>query len=405
MLHIHFGAGRLGLGLVGPAFKKDGSELFLLNRAISGSKATGSTSLSAERRNELLRDGAGKRYFIEKPGGVPEDRTAVTYDDFIIYDDENLEREVEQIVEHSSQVANGVVVSASILAIENYGPVIETLNLLAKTRAKGGEIGKIYLVACENTLSAPAVFKDHTVAPAICEEAFEHVTCVHALVDRMCVGLEEINADDGPAVLVRAEDYGSLKLELKDDDNDLVELCRGSKIEFSRHVDTEKQIKSWLLNGTHWLIALEAFEETRGDQNMKLNEFLLSDPRHMEFARKAMREMQEGVAILLRGGDRFRAFVEDVDVDQYLEGAAAAILRRFCSTEDPITRILARFRAPTADSVDTIVSFSKRFADRVDEPMQAYEARKGFLPPAASRGVLSLMRLVANGTFITAAAA
>ena len=405
MLHIHFGAGRLGLGLVCPAFRKDEHEIFLLNRANSGSKATGNTSLGAERRNELLRDGAAKRYFIEKPGGLPEDRTAVTYDDFITYDDENLAREVEKIVKHSNQAAIGVVVSASILAIENYGPVIETLNLLAKTREKGREIGKIYFVACENTLSAPAVFQDNTVAPLICNEAFKHVTCVHALVDRMCVGLEEIESDDGPAVLVRAEDYGSLKLELKHGDDDLVELCRGSKVEFSRHVDTEKQIKSWLLNGTHWLIALEAFQETRGDQNMKLNEFLLSDPRHMEFARKAMREMQEGVAILLRAGDRFQAFAEDVDVDQYLEGAAAAILRRFCSTEDPITRILARFRAPTADSVDTIVSFSKRFADRVDEPMQAYEARKGFLPPAASRGVLSLMRLVANGTFITAAAA
>jgi hypothetical protein len=37
--------------------------------------------------------------------------------------------------------------------------------------------------------------------------------------------------------------------------------------------------------------------------------------------------------------------------------------------------------------------------------MQAYEAKRGVLPPAASRGVVSLMRLVASGTFITAAAA
>jgi hypothetical protein len=138
---------------------------------------------------------------------------------------------------------------------------------------------------------------------------------------------------------------------------------------------------------------------------MKLNEFILSDPRRMEFARTAMREMREGVAILLRGDLRFKEFVEDVDVDAYLEEAATAILRRFCSTEDPITRILARFRAPTSQASDTIVSFSKRFVDRVNEPMQAYEAKTGVLPPAASRGVVSLMRLVANGTFITANAA
>ena len=41
MLHIHFGAGRLGLGLVAPFFRKPGSELYLLNRAVSGNNATG----------------------------------------------------------------------------------------------------------------------------------------------------------------------------------------------------------------------------------------------------------------------------------------------------------------------------------------------------------------------------
>ena len=46
MLHIHFGAGRLGLGLVAPFFQKPGSELYLLNRATSGSNPTGSAGLS-----------------------------------------------------------------------------------------------------------------------------------------------------------------------------------------------------------------------------------------------------------------------------------------------------------------------------------------------------------------------
>jgi hypothetical protein len=405
MLHIHFGTGRLGLGLIAPAFKRPESELYLLNRAVSGPKATGTPSLGPDRRNELLRTSASKRYFIEKPGGSSADRISVSYDEFITFDEQTIGQRIAEIADRSRCAREGVIISASILALENYTPVIEALNLLARRRAKGEAIGKIYFVACENTLSAPAVFQDPMMLPLICNEASEHVTCVHALFDRMCVGLEEVATEEGAAVLVRAEEYGSVKLQLGSDTEELVELCRGTSVEFSRHVDTEKQIKSWLLNGTHWLIALEAFEETNGDQAMKLNEFLMSDPRHMEFARRAMREMQEGVAILLRGDSRFRQFVEDVDVDQYLELAADAILRRFCSTEDPITRILARFRAPTPDATDTIVSFSKRFADRVDEPMQAYEAKRGVLPPAASRGVLSLMRLVARGTFITAAAA
>ena len=405
MLHIHFGAGRLGLGLIAPVFKKPNSELYLLNRAVSGAKATGGTSVTSARRNALLGEQGAHRYFIEKPGGSSGDRRTVTYDGFGTYDGQSVARQIEEIAHRSRCMAAGVVVSASIIDIDNYPPVIEALNVLAMRRAERGDVGKIYFVACENTLTAPEVFRDEAIRSLIASDTFDQVVCVRALVDRMCVGIEETIADDGPAVLVRAEDYGSVKLELDPHSEDLIELCQGSGVEFSRHVDTEKQIKSWLLNGTHWLIALEAFEASHGDQRMKLNEFILSDPRRMEFARTAMREMREGVAILLRGDLRFKEFVEDVDVDAYLEEAATAILRRFCSTEDPITRILARFRAPTSQASDTIVSFSKRFVDRVNEPMQAYEAKTGVLPPAASRGVVSLMRLVANGTFITANAA
>src|SRR5437764_11391447 len=53
MLHIHFGAGRLGLGLPAPFFQKPGSELFLLNRAQSGANPTGSTQLAPERRGAV----------------------------------------------------------------------------------------------------------------------------------------------------------------------------------------------------------------------------------------------------------------------------------------------------------------------------------------------------------------
>ena len=405
MLHIHFGAGRLGLGLIGPAFPRQGSELFLFNRAQSSVKATGATSLGSDRRNALLATGGPHRYLSQKPGGAAADRFAVCYNGFVTYDDDTLLVAIETVLDRARRAADGVIVTASVIAQENYSPVFAALNELARRREAGEAIGPISFIACENTLSAPALFMDDAVRPMLSTDSQVHVTPVHALVDRMCVGLEEVETGDGPAVLVVAEDLGSVKLQLNPGSEGLVALCEGTAVEFSRHVDTEKQIKSWLLNGTHWVIALQAFEASHGDQALKLNEFLLSHPGRLEFARMAMREMQEGVALLLRGDPQFRAFVDEVDVDAYLTQAADAILRRFCSNEDPITRILARFRAPTPDSVDTIVNFSKRFADRVDGPMQAYEARRGALPPAASRGVVSLMRLVANGTFINAAAA
>ena len=70
-----------------------------------------------------------------------------------------------------------------------------------------------------------------------------------------------------------------------------------------------------------------------------------------------------------------------------------------------VSRILARFRAPKPQEVMTIEEFTKRFLDRVDPPITAYQEEKGIAPAAASQGLFSLSRLVAAGQFVDAAAA
>ncbi len=92
MLHIHFGPGRLGLGLVAPFFKAEGSELFLLNRANSGKNPTGSTALGPSRRNELLQNNSRKMYVIDTPGHsatneVANPREQVHYDGFFAFEE------------------------------------------------------------------------------------------------------------------------------------------------------------------------------------------------------------------------------------------------------------------------------------------------------------------------------
>lgn len=401
-LHIHFGTGRLGLGLIAPFFQKPGSALYLLNRAVSGRKETGGTALSSERRNELLRDNPEKYYLIQKPGAPPAEGTVVHYDDFFAYDDNTIEDIVRGIVgdalETEARVA--VIVTAAVLKTENYAAVIKALNTIVDMAGQGDAIGSIILVACENTVSAHDVFRHESLSPLLSPEARGRVTCVHALVDRMCVGIEEDNSGAHPTVVVRAEDYGSVKLELNNETEELISLLGDTKIEFSRHVDTEKQIKNWLLNGSHSLIALNAFQEANGDMDLKLNQYLAARPENAAFARNVMNEMRDGVAVILRNDPSYRDFARDVDIDTYLEGAAEAILRRFASTDDPITRILARFQAPTSEAHMTITSFSKRFADRVDEPMRAFEAEHGTVPPATTHSMQSLIRLLASGTFI-----
>ena len=277
MLHIHFGTGRLGLGLIAPFFQTPTSELYLLNRAVSGSNPTGGTALSPSRRNELLRDHPEKRYVVQ----TPEGRQSVRYDGFSAYEGEDVEGAISSILERSKQKGRGVIVTGSVLKASNYKPVLRALDVICRAAEREpGSVGRIFLVACENTVSAPEVLADDGLAALVTPRVRCHVAPVHALVDRMCVELEEDASSAHPTVRACCEEYGSLKLHLTDETEPLQDVLRGSRVEFTRYVDVEKQIKSWLLNGAHWLIALRAFQEAGGDQDLKLNRYLKASPEH-----------------------------------------------------------------------------------------------------------------------------
>ena len=403
MMHLHFGAGRLGLGLVAPFFQMPGSWLHLLNRATSGANATGATALSPGRRNHLLHSHPERHYVIQPPGGNAADKETVRYDGFHPYEDGQLASIVTALAEQAVEERAPVFVTASVLKPENYCAVMQALAVLDAAAARGGASAPpVFLVACENTLNAPDLLDHAHLAHLVTPGMRERVTPVPALVDRLCVGLEEDTDGPHPAVLARAERYGSLKLELCPGTEALPDILRGSRVEFGRHVETEKQIKNWLLNGTHWLIALRAFQAKGGDRDMKLNEYLNASPANHDFALAVMQEMRDGVAALLRSRPEYRTFVREVDVDQYLDGAAAAVLRRFLETEDPITRILARFQAPSHEELTSVEAFSQRFADRVEPPVMAYEEERGVAPPAATQSIMSFVRLVGSGTYINA---
>jgi hypothetical protein len=400
MLHLHFGAGRLGLGLAVPALRSPETESVVLNRAVSSANATGSTALGAERRNALLRDNPERHYHLRILDGGASSPERIPYTAFHTYDSAGIGPLTRRIAQDSAAKRRGILVTASVLRIENYEPVLAALKVLAWMREAGEAVGPIFLIACENMIEAREILDADGVAPAIRRQ----VTPVAALVDRMCVDLEEDATGPAATVAVRVEPYASLKLELKPRTEILRKLCGATQVTFSRHLDVEKQIKGWLLNGTHWLIALRAFQASGGDRAMKLNEFIGTAPEQRRHAIAVMDEMREGVASLLRRDPAFADFVRDVDIDDYLAGAATAILQRFFATEDPITRILARFQAPPTGDASTIDAFSRRFAERINRPLAAYEAEKGALPPAISRGLLSLLHLVESGTFINARA-
>lgn len=406
MLHIHFGTGRLGLGLVAPFLQSPDSELYLFNRAVSGNKATGSTALDSSRRNELLKSNPHQHYLIDAPGAIPgtggrEPRESVYYDGFFAFQEGEVDQIIRDLLAVSKQKANGVLVTASVLSAKNYASVVEALNVICSAKdSDNSGIGDVYLIACENTVSAHQVLHDEGFAGRVHEKAHRHVRCVHALVDRVCVGLEECTFRGEPTVVVQTEEYGSLKLALTPDTESLPESLRGSRAEFSRHLEVEKQIKSWLLNGSHWLIALTAFQEAGGDAKVKLNEFITSTEDHERYASEVVTEMRDGIEALLRSDPQYESFVNDVEVSGYLDGAASSILERFKTNEDTMTRILARFRTPTPEVVSTVQSFVERFMQRIEPPLLAYEAEKRVPPKSATQGVFNLFRLQASGTYV-----
>ena len=112
-----------------------------------------------------------------------------------------------------------------------------------------------------------------------------------------------------------------------------------------------------------------------------------------------MKEIGEGVAILLRKDPPYAAFARDVDVEGYLEGACKEILQRFGAPRTP-SAASWRVSGLPRPSRRHHQSFSKRFADRVDKPIHAYQSEKGTIPTAASQSIFSLYQLIANGSFI-----
>ena len=406
MLHIHFGTGRLGLGLVAPFLQKPTSELYLLNRATSSKNPAGSTSLDAARRNELLKSNSRKQYLIDTPGTDPtadgaQPRELIHFDGFEALEENRVEEVIRRVLDASQRKGEGVVITGSVLTAQNYAPIVDALNVICGMKQSGeSAIGDVYLIACENTVSAYDVLRHEDLAERVQEETHRYARCVHALVDRVCVGMEEVEFQGEPTVLVQAEEYGSLKLELCGNTENLPELLKGSRAEFSRHLDVEKDIKSWLLNGSHWLIALTAFQETGGDTELKLNEFITSTQNHEQYAAEVVNEMRDGIEALLRSDPQYEGFRNDVDVSAYLDGAARSILERFKANADTMTRILARFRAPTSEEVTTVQSFVDRFLHRIEPPLLAYQAEKGVPPKAATQGIFNLFRLQASGTYV-----
>jgi hypothetical protein len=406
MLHLHFGCGKLGLGLVAPYLKTAESELFLLNRSAPStvvmqagdqSAYAQAHTLNSTKRNSLLQAGGGG-FWVSN--GSATARTYVAYNGFSSYHDDDIVSVINRIVQCSQRSADGVIITASLVYIEHYAPIVLALQTLCKARDHDPDrIGEIYFIACENMFNANDVLA-HPAYHALLSKTHERtICCVDAIVDRICSRLDIFVEEGQEHLFVCTEPYGKLTLELPKARPAFAASLSGSRVTFSQHLAAERDVKGWLLNGSHWLIALTAFRETNGNPDVKLNTFITESIMHRYYAGEIITEMRQGVEALLRADPTYAAFLHDTDITAYLDNAAASILMRFASNEDSIVRILRRFRAPSVDDVGAVQTFVDSLLQKIERPLHAYGTQYGAAPRASTEALMNVLRLQATATY------
>lgn len=439
MLHIHFGCGRLGLGLIAPYMRTADSELVLFNRSPSDSPSAQAgwlvdrpsqafdsppaegdlvTPTDAVGRNALLADGANRGdgeppyYLISHSNGHDQrGRSRVRYNRFFTYGDD-IDTLIHNVLEQSCQKHKGVIVSSALMQVQHYAGVVRALNVLRGANEMSGpaahndatqvqekRIGRLYFVACENMFDTADVLADEAFADMLGTPGQRPIHCVTALVDRICSRMDRCMEDGRERLLVSTESYGKLTLHEESGQTALAEMLAGSKVTFSKHLQTEREIKVWLLNGSHLLIALTAFRETNGDMDLKLNEFIADSTMHRYFAGEIITEMRDGVEAVLQSDPTYASFLHDVDITAYLDETAACILSRFAHNEDSVIRILNRFRAPAEDDIFAVQTFVSILLRKIERPLHAYAEKFGVPPKASTEALVNVLRLQASATY------
>ncbi|MGI4856649.1 MAG: hypothetical protein ACRYHA_06955 [Janthinobacterium lividum] len=428
------------MGLIAPYMRTADSELVLFNRGAPGSpsaKAAWPVDTPSQTfdspltepdpvmpaatavRNALLADGASRAdgeapyYLVAHSDGHDQRvRHRVRYNRFFTYGDD-IDTLIGKVLEQSRQKHKGVIVSGALMQVRHYAGVVRALNVLRganetsdpaahdddATQVPEKRIGRLYFVACENMFSAADVLADKAFAEMLGTPGQRPIHCVTALVDRICSRMDRCMANGRERLLVTTESYGKLTLHEHGDQTTLAEMLAGSKVTFSKHLETEREIKGWLLNGSHLLIALTAFRETKGDMDLKLNEFIADSTMHRYFAGEIITEMRDGVEAILESDPTYASFRHDVDISAYLDKAAACILSRFAHNEDSVTRILKRFRAPTEDDLLAVQTFVGILLRKIERPLHAYAEKFGVPPKASTEALVNVLRLQASATY------
>jgi mannitol-1-phosphate/altronate dehydrogenase len=374
--HVHFGAGKFGLGFVGWISNHLDLKLHLANRSYGDTGA-----LSAQ--NQLIAEQL--TYQIEHSS---DDLETVRVSEFLNFDSAPGRQRLVGLI--ASPETMMITTSLGLLP----QPVVSIIQdgLIARAQAKAPPL---FVLACENELKSAdlqdAVEKGAPVN--VISRAAHFVPCV---VDRIC---REVT-DDGHRVVVHAERYGCLSLWNEVDlswfrDRLSAQARAVQAMRFERsaaHLEFADRKKKWLINGPHLLLAINAYY----DHQIAFEEFVRQNrlvARNMlqEFAAGCFHVCSQGSEPVM-APDAIRASIEE-KVEEVLE--------RLANFPDVTTRIMRRFVRPSGRNPISLQDFFRNMRYKVVQPARAYYEAEGEMPHRISDTFLKLIELIANDEFIS----
>mmetsp|Transcript_38719 Transcript_38719/g.51024 ORF Transcript_38719/g.51024 Transcript_38719/m.51024 type:complete len:550 (-) Transcript_38719:300-1949(-) len=319
LFHTHFGAGRLGLGLVAPALKESGIPFCIVQRPKTTWRA-------------ITSQGTGAKINIEVNGSPIIDSVAVALDDKNV---EDLE-ERSLVCSADAEKLKMLVEQSTSFTCALGSAMKKVVVPLMKELPKRPKSERPVLYACEN---------DHAMVSKIAETLKGRVDVVSCMVDRICTGRDI----DSTHVDVLAEPWPGSIVVLKPTYPGRVVPIAGETVTIPKTKDEAKFLyerKLFLVNGMHTTLAFLTLSRTR-PSGSETGEFsLLTYDDANEEDRKVIWAWAMARCMMLienHGMELLAATYEsdkEEEIFQHLIDFATTTLKRFSTIDDKTSRVL-----------------------------------------------------------------
>jgi len=330
--HIHFGPGKLGLGLVVPTFRGINGEL----------NATDQTIVVARKNNQYKPIRQTRKYDL-RISHKDEESVRVIDNIHLLYSDRRKDR--QELYNYFTQPKCILITTAVARGIYD---VLPQLLYGLERRWTNNILNNVYIVACENPpFSSDEIkrflideirkrWRNNSKRKKLMLEQLERVIFLNTVVDRICC--VEPQVKDGKVVVSGVEKFSNwYVLGPKDRPNVIEELTQFLPSSIALVSSEEKfkfieRRKLLLVNGSHYILALYAL-----GNNIQTIQDVFNYPEEI----KQLQLMQAGFVLLLnQEAKRSKLDIEETKIKSLLEFKNQVNERLQMGPSDNVNRVL-----------------------------------------------------------------